>query len=366
MRETMLRLAVCVLALAGALGGAPALSHADGCKEVAVNDPDSGIGGTGFGEDDSGVGGTGFGDPDSGIGGTGFGAPDSGIGGTGVFGTITGFASICVNGLEVHYAPDVSVTWNGAAATAQDLAIGHVVWIVAEEEDDELVARSIEVSSALIGSVDRFDVERGALHISGESVAVTSATRVFGNVGGEVDVDAGTRVEISGLRRADGRIVASRIDRTTRELTAPGADRSQELVRNATGLRRLSLEGFVEAGAAARMRVAGVEVDTRGIARPEMPSAGSRVRVSGTLRDGVLRADRIVSEHPGRIDPARPLPPTPTPAPPDIRPPDVSPPDVRPPDVIRPERFDRPDLPQRPDVLIRPLRPDAFERPRTP
>src|SRR2546422_4023925 len=52
-----------------------------------------------------------------GIGGTGIGKDGSGgIGGTGIVGVITGFASICVNGVEVHYDASPPVSADGRPA----------------------------------------------------------------------------------------------------------------------------------------------------------------------------------------------------------------------------------------------------------
>src|SRR5690349_21550179 len=91
-----------------------------------------GMGGTGISTDNGGMGGTGAplkkhpggiggtGAVAGGVGGTGIGSEsdNGGIGGTGIVGTITGFASICVNGLEVHFNNDVPVSENGIATTS--------------------------------------------------------------------------------------------------------------------------------------------------------------------------------------------------------------------------------------------------------
>ena len=91
----------------------------------------SGIGGTGTAMAQSGIGGTGLldggtggtGNPEGGIGGTGNVANDGGIGGTGIIGIITGFASICVNGVEIHYDINTPVSVDGQLSIARDLAV---------------------------------------------------------------------------------------------------------------------------------------------------------------------------------------------------------------------------------------------------
>ena len=358
LRRALLALA-CGLALSAAGSAAPGVARADSCANLAASDAERGIGGTGATDPDSGVGGTGAGDPDSGIGGTGAGDPDSGIGGTGVFGTITGFASICVNGLEVHYSDDVPVTWNGERASANDLRIGHVVWIVAEGHGGKLLARSIAVASAVIGTVDTSDAERRLLVVDGLEVEVPGGTWVFDSQNGVLDAAVGQRVEVSGLRRATGRVLASRIDRTTRAPQRSKAGTTHELLRSLPHLRRASLEGFVEPSSDGALRVGGVEIDARAIDARTPPPAGARVHVNGPLRNGVLRAERLVTDPPRPNLPVRPQA---APAPPAT----PKPADTKPPDVLRPEPPQRPELPPRPDLPPRPMRPEAFDRPVTP
>ena len=57
-----------------------------------------------------------------GIGGTG--AAEGGIGGTGLIGVITGFASICVNGVEVFYDASTPVSADGLSMSLSTLAVG--------------------------------------------------------------------------------------------------------------------------------------------------------------------------------------------------------------------------------------------------
>ena len=99
-----------------------------------------GIGGTGAvagtpSGQDRGIGGTGAvaAAQDRGIGGTGAvaeadngktGGQDRGIGGTGIVGVVTGFASICVNGLEVLYDDSLPVALEDGWARPDALRVG--------------------------------------------------------------------------------------------------------------------------------------------------------------------------------------------------------------------------------------------------
>ena len=75
-------------------------------------------------EDPGGIGGTGVtAHGEKGLGGTGIIAGDpgtgGGIGGTGIVGVISGFASICVNDVEVHFDANTPVLDNGKPVSAR-------------------------------------------------------------------------------------------------------------------------------------------------------------------------------------------------------------------------------------------------------
>lgn len=168
--------------------------------------PAAGIGGTG--SPVAGIGGTGA--PASGIGGTGAmpgsGEPAGGIGGTGIVGTITGFASICVNGLEVFYDEATPTTENGQAVDTRRLAIGQVVAIDAAPGERGLMARQVAILHAVAGPVTRAGA--GSLEVMGQPVRFGpqfDAAAVRG-------LQVGDTVRVSGLRNARGEVVASRVD----------------------------------------------------------------------------------------------------------------------------------------------------------
>ena len=83
------------------------------------------------------------------MGGSGLGH-DSGIGGSGLFGTITGFASVCVNGVEVRIGAETSIERFGRAAAPSELAVGHVVWIEAARRGGQLHAEQVSVLTAAV------------------------------------------------------------------------------------------------------------------------------------------------------------------------------------------------------------------------
>ena len=148
---------------------------------------------------------------DRGIGGTG--APrvaDRGIGGTGIVGVVTGFASICVNGLEVRFDHGATVDIDGVAASTAALRAGQVVAILASGPSTAPVAQTISVRREVVGQVEAVELGSGMATIAGQPVAVVPGTW------GAARLRLGDWVSVSGLRNAAGTLVASRLD------SAPG------------------------------------------------------------------------------------------------------------------------------------------------
>ena len=208
----------------------------------AARPDEGGIGGTGLrpeesGGDADGIGGTGLQpggeEDDSGVGGTGI----SARGDTGVIGTITGFASICVGGVEIHYDADSRVQIDGRTASTSELAVGQVVEVVARGSGDELAAAQIGVRHVVVGPITRVDAARNEIDVIGQTVRLSDLTR--GAAGG--DLAPGAMVRVSGMRQADGAIAASRVDVAAADLawvTGPVERASADEVAVASTLNR--------------------------------------------------------------------------------------------------------------------------------
>ena len=144
-------------------------------------------------------------------------APTGGIGGTGisasagVVGVVTGFASICVNGSEVHYRTDTPVEVNGRPAAARDLERGQVVRIDAEQiSPAEYRASRIAVLEALVGPVTQVDTKRRMFWVMGQPVRLVSDAVVTLSGNGLPALKSSVRV--SGLMNVRGEVLASRIE----------------------------------------------------------------------------------------------------------------------------------------------------------
>jgi hypothetical protein len=328
----------------------PAAVAADPCatsvKSVALGG-ESGLGGTGLQGGEDGLGGTGVRGPGDGVGGTGYGGDeDSGVGGTGIYGAVTAFGSICVNGLHVYYADDVVVDVNGSVATAAALEVGQVVWVEARPREGRLTTAHIAVHSAVIGPIGEVREAERELVVAGVVVAVPEDEDVLRGVRFQ-DLRPGRYVDVSGLPAGEGRVVATRVS-----LPAPSGFRTrigpriQDLVARARHLDRILLEGYV----VARPRPG--EIDVGGLRIDAAPAGeavrdvrpGTRVRAAGrVLPDGRVRLE---------APPSRPAPPRPEPPPtPHDRPQQRPATDLdhaQPPD--KPDRPERPEMPERPDI----------------
>ena len=209
--------------------------------------PSSGVGGTGHSGESSGgsgVGGTGHsGDSseDSGVGGTGViyrhgsgtggtGSPlnmdgqvsktsdnGSGVGGIGlnpdtpldiVVGKITGFASICVNGVEIHYAKSTPVDIEGKGVSAtSDLRIGQTVIAHVSGMGNEVNANTINVVYPVIGPVSGLNIDNGRIEVLGQPVVLSSDL-----IPHIKNVKLGEFVRVSGFAKSNGDIIATRVD----------------------------------------------------------------------------------------------------------------------------------------------------------
>ena len=209
---------VCVSRDELGMAGAAQMQYPGGSGGTGARTDNGGVGGTGapLRKRPGGTGGTGavaegvddgvYERDNGGVGGTG--APilsPGGTGGTGIVGTITGFASICVNGLEVHFGKDVPVSENGVASSTDHLAIGQVVAVEAFASNRGLQAGRISILNVFEGPLTSMPNASAPLRVMGQPVRLAPGARVAEGL------RPGDPVKVSGLRDASGAVVASRI-----------------------------------------------------------------------------------------------------------------------------------------------------------
>ena len=221
-----------LLAWAGLIASLPAPVNAENACAPAteyrpllnLNGDPGGIGGTGQRANNEG-----------GIGGTGHQLdPEGGIGGTGVIGTITGFASICVNGLEVHFDNSAKVTENGKPSTSRGLAIGQVVVVEAGSTARGLEARRIAIVHALEGPITRPSNANPKGQIEVMGARVTPVNAQMRNQLTQLKV--GDWVQVSGHPAPDGGVLASRVARIDARETATISGRADPATKQVGGV----------------------------------------------------------------------------------------------------------------------------------
>ena len=293
--------AVWLLALLPSLpaGGEPE-AGAPPCQEIGSAEAPSG---------DSGIGGSGRGD-------------DSGIGGTGIYGVITDAEQLCVNGLRVHFDEHVPITVNGRAARDDELALGQVVWVTGDSIEGRLQAGAISVVSAVVGPIAEVSAEARRIEILREVVWVPPHAHVIDFGGRRLDsledLAPGEVLDVFGLRRADGLIVASRVERRLAVASALSpAPRLAELLHVAP-VRTVYVEGYVGATLADGFQLEGLRVELSPAAAAHPIGVGAAIRFRAEVGPGnLLRADQVIVQPP----PAQPIPVLPPQEPPQIEPP---------------------------------------------
>ena len=204
---------------------------------------------------------------DRGIGGTGVSTgpalADRGIGGTGIVGVITGFASICVDGLEVGIEPSTPVQVDDSPASAAALRAGQVVIVTAHGPGTMLRASGVAVRYEVSGPVQRIATDGARLTVAGQAVTVPAALR------GGAGLKLSGWVSVSGFRASGNEITATRID-----ARPPGS---------------VSVHGQItESGGGWRIGDLALRFPGAPGVRP-----GEFVRVSGQLADGALRVGTV-------------------------------------------------------------------------
>lgn len=211
------------------------------------------------------------------------GPPLGGIDGGGfAHGTITGFGSIIVNGVE-YSTTNATFTIDGRPGSQADLHVGDVVSIEGSIDGTSGTADSVFFDDAVEGPVQSVDVAASSLVVMGQTVLVDGATSFDDSPAGcqLATLLAGQVVEVSGFRTASDEVRATRI-----ECKAAGGE--------------LEITGVVAALDAAqhRFQIGALTVDYTSAQLQNFPGGqpanGQAVEVKGmTFAGGVLTATRV-------------------------------------------------------------------------
>jgi uncharacterized protein DUF5666 len=168
-------------------------------------------------------------------------------------GAITGFGSVFVNGVRFETS-SAAFTINGKPGTQADLRVGHMVTVHGHRDDNgNSTADRIDFDDLVKGPVDSVDAAAGTLVVMGQTVLTDADTSFDDNIQGAslAGLNAGDIVEVSGMRRADGDIQATRIEAkpagTVFEVTGVASDVD-------TAAHKLSVNALVVDYSAATVR----------------------------------------------------------------------------------------------------------------
>ncbi len=223
----------------------------------------------------SGIGGTGhLPGEGNGIGGTG-GPQGRNARATGVVGTVTGFGSIFVNGFEIDYSPETKTESDiDEPLDAKAIGLGQVVEVEAYGEGKRLHARKIAVRYEVRGPIETIDRASGQIRVLGQTVAAAQSLVATprSRAGSLSDLAVGDRVDVSGLRRSDAVIVASRIEKAAPE-------------------GRAWLRGRVESADSSGFTLNGLRIAAEGASRPVV---GEEAAVLGAYSAGTFMPAKII------------------------------------------------------------------------
>ena len=196
-----------------------------------------------------------------------------GLGGTGIAGMITGFGSICVNGIEVHYSSTTPVDVSGLPASSSALKIGQRVVIEALGLGPEVVAKKVSVEPVLVGKVDAVAKDGASLTLLGQTVVVA----------GKTNVAPGMTLRVSGYWGPDGVVYASLLEPvadTVAQVTGPVS-----VVKGLVQVGNVPVQGLQGAKSGATMTVHG------NWSGSTLQAAGQRESVSAQLlaQKGIVR-----------------------------------------------------------------------------
>ncbi len=212
-------------------------------------------------------------DPIGGMGGTGSRPGDDGpVAGT-IYGTVTRFGSICVNGVEVSLPPDMPVRIDDKPIAQSAIGLGQVVRVDVRYEGRRARGEAVTVMPVVSGPVterdpvaQRFTVMGRTVRLGVESIVALSGTSI---------PEVGTQVAVSGLLAPDGAVVATRLE----SMPEGDAARVAGIVRDMDGQ-------YVD--------VEGVTVKLPKESTPAGLRVGESVSASGTWSEGTLLASRLV------------------------------------------------------------------------
>ncbi len=224
-------------------------------------------------------------------GGSGGGDSFAGIGGTGInaTGTIDGFGSIFVNGIEFETGT-ATVVLDGDSASEDDLRLGMVVTLSGTVDDDGITgtAESVEFDDDIQGPISAITVNADGnektLMVFDITILVDQTSTVFDDVTFDT-LAIDDVIEVSGFFDGDGVLQATRVEK------------KDDFVANQS---EIEVKGQVSALSGTVFTLGSLTVDFSSADLSDVPGGtllnGMRVEVEGTLSGTAITATEIEQE----------------------------------------------------------------------
>jgi hypothetical protein len=187
------------------------------------------------------------------------GEDDYGIGGTGIVGSVTGFGSIFVNGVEIETDAQTTIRVDEQPVQEHQFAIGETVEVLARDDAQFSNAASINIRHEIIGPVTHWDWSAHRMTIFGQVIQLSDASGTW---------LPGQAVVVSGYRDPQGVIQARRIE--------TAFDNKFLLRGEAEDIRRQLAES-------------GYQLD----AKNQLDDFSGSIKIQGRLQQNMLNIERI-------------------------------------------------------------------------
>ncbi|HFB39195.1 MAG TPA: hypothetical protein ENJ76_02110 [Oceanithermus sp.] len=183
------------------------------------------------------------------------------------------------------------ITQDGEPTDAS-LKPGAVVSVEGTLTGGQIRVASADLKIELKGQIEAIDLDAGTLTVLGTPVRVDALTRIEEEDGTSLalaDLEVGDFVEVSGVREADGTVLATRIERKAyaeSEVEAKGFACQLDADARTFALWR-------SANCADPAFDTGISVDYESATLEGTPAEGARVEVEGTLEGSLLTATEV-------------------------------------------------------------------------
>jgi hypothetical protein len=189
-------------------------------------------------------------------------------------GTVSGFGSVFINGIE-YDTSGASITIDGQSASESDLRVGMVVEVEGSDDGSTgsltSISNSDELEGLVISNAVDATTQTGTMDIMGQTVNISATTIFESKVAGVTlasDVMAGNIVEVNGYSDSNGNIFATRLE-------VKAADLASYLASHPEGIELKGIVGTIDS-MAMTFPLGGISVNY----------AAAVIDISGGLQEG--------------------------------------------------------------------------------